>query len=52
MSENEADYAETLRVAYQRYLAGDLDSIEALLDPDVYWQGRKRGHLWWKETPS
>ena len=36
MGENEADYAETLCVAYQRYLTGDLDSIEALLDPDVY----------------
>ena len=24
----------------------------ALLDPDVDWRGRPRGHLWWRQAPS
>jgi ketosteroid isomerase-like protein len=31
---------------------GDVEPVVALLDPDVDWRGRKRGHLWWRHTPS
>ncbi|HEV8449852.1 MAG TPA: nuclear transport factor 2 family protein [Gaiellales bacterium] len=31
---------------------GDVEPAVALLDPDVDWRGRPRGHLWWRHTPS
>src|SRR4029079_3610309 len=31
---------------------GDVEPAVDLLDPDVDWRGRPRGHLWWRQTPS
>jgi ketosteroid isomerase-like protein len=31
---------------------GDVEPVVSLLDADVDWRGRARGHLWWKHTPG
>ncbi len=31
---------------------GDVEPVVALLDPDVDWRGRSRGHLWRRYSPS
>jgi ketosteroid isomerase-like protein len=30
---------------------GNVEPAVALLDPDVDWRGRPRGHLWWRHEP-
>ena len=41
-----------LAVALAAMNRGDVEPAVALLDPDVDWRGRARGHLWWRQTPS
>jgi hypothetical protein len=43
---------EQLRRASEAYNRGDVEPLVVLLDEDVDWYGRMRGHLWWKRTPS
>lgn len=38
--------------AYDAALAGNLDRLVGLFDPDLHWKGIERGHLWWKHAPS
>jgi ketosteroid isomerase-like protein len=40
-----------LEQAAEAYNRGDVEPLVALLDDDVHWEGRTRGHLWWRETP-
>ena len=41
-----------LNEALEAINRGDVEPAVALLDPDVDWRGRPRGHLWWRQTPS
>jgi ketosteroid isomerase-like protein len=41
-----------LREALEAMNRGDVEPAVALLDPDVDWRGRPRGHLWWRQAPS
>jgi len=41
-----------LNEALEAINRGDVELAVALLDPDVDWRGRPRGHLWWRQTPS
>jgi ketosteroid isomerase-like protein len=43
---------ELLEGAATAYNRGDVEPLVALLDPDVDWRGRTRGHLWWRHAPS
>lgn len=41
-----------LKVALDAMNRGDVEPVVALLDPDVDWRGKPRGHLWWRHEPS
>ena len=41
-----------LNAALEAMNRGDVEPAVALLDPDVDWRGRPRGHLWWRHMPS
>ena len=40
-----------LTAALEAMNRGDVEPAVALLDPDVDWRGRPRGHLWWRHMP-
>jgi ketosteroid isomerase-like protein len=41
-----------LTTALEEFNRGNVEPTVALLDADVDWRGRPRGHLWWKHVPS
>ena len=43
---------ERVRQAYDAAVAGNLEPLVALFDPDLEWRGVTRGRLWWRRTPS
>ena len=43
---------ERVQHAFDDAIAGDLESLVALLSPDVEWRGTERGHFWWRRSPS
>jgi hypothetical protein len=41
-----------LQQSYDAAVAGDLDPLVSLLDPNLDWRGLQRGHLWWRKAPA
>jgi hypothetical protein len=41
-----------IQAALDAAVAGDLDPLVGLLDPDLDWRGIRRGHLWWRRAPA
>jgi ketosteroid isomerase-like protein len=41
-----------IQAAYDAAVAGDLDPLVALFDPELEWRGLERGRLWWKRAPA
>jgi ketosteroid isomerase-like protein len=44
--------AQEIQQAYDAAVAGDLDPLVNLFDPDLDWKGFERGHLWWRKAPA
>jgi len=44
--------AQAIQRAYDAAVAGDLDPLVNLFDPDLDWRGIERGHLWWRSAPA
>jgi ketosteroid isomerase-like protein len=49
---NDSDLLPGIDAALEAMNRGDVEPAVALLDPDVDWRGRTRGHLWWRHEPS
>jgi ketosteroid isomerase-like protein len=43
---------EEVQQAYDAAVAGDLDPLVTLFDPELDWRGLERGHLWWRKAPA
>lgn len=44
--------AQRIQAALDAAVAGDLEPLVSMLDPDLEWRGVTRGRLWWRHTPS
>jgi ketosteroid isomerase-like protein len=47
-----SENVELVRRGFEAWARGDVDELVALLDPEVYWRGIERGHLWWRRAPT
>ena len=43
---------EEVQRAFDSAVAGDLDPLVNLFDPELDWKGLERGHLWWRNAPA
>ncbi len=43
---------EELQRAYDAAVAGDLNLLVDLFDPELEWRGLEKGHLLWRRAPA
>jgi ketosteroid isomerase-like protein len=43
---------EDVQRAFDAAVAGDLDRLVTVFDPELDWRGLERGHLWWRNAPA
>ncbi|MDQ2827363.1 MAG: hypothetical protein M3Y04_10470 [Actinomycetota bacterium] len=41
-----------VQAAFDAAIAGDVEPLVALFDPQLEWRGVRSGRLWWRRTPS
>jgi ketosteroid isomerase-like protein len=44
--------ADSIRVAYEALMAGDVEPLVSLIHPDMEWRGRRRLMRLWERPPS
>lgn len=44
--------AQRTQAAFDAAVAGNLEPLVGMLDPELHWRGVPRGHLWWRRTPT